>query len=185
MSPDLKPHDAARAPETGVQNLALSDSVSEMADRETRSRGLPFRGDLMREARKARGWKQRDAAEAIGVGLRGYQVWERAGRDARAEPGNIDKIAQVFEVPREELLAGDEPVAVLSEVERLRLVEVQLGDLAEEVRRARKQLTDQDAALNERLAALGSAIERLSADVAGQASRTRSKPGSSSTRANG
>jgi hypothetical protein len=69
----------------------------------------------------------------------------------------------VFDIPRETLLAEDAPVAVLSEVERLRLVEVQLGDLAKEIRRARKQLTDQDAALNRRLAALGSAIERLSA----------------------
>jgi hypothetical protein len=115
--------------------------------------------------------------------VRGYQKWERDGRIARTELNNFAKISQVFGIPREKLGRNPDPVAVLSEVERLELVEAQLMALAEEVRQARTQLREQDAAHTDRLEALGSAIARLSGAVADLASRTESAPGSASTRA--
>ena len=70
-----------------------------------RPRGIPIRGDILTQERERRGWTQAEAAEALGIHPRGYQKWEEKGPEARVDPENVTRIAEVFELPPARFLA--------------------------------------------------------------------------------
>ena len=95
-------------------------------------RGLPLRGRALRDLRLDRNLKQDKAAELLGVSLKTLGNWEASGRElgGQAEPANIAKLAQFYDVAQEDIIAdGHAPR------EPMRTTEEALAEIQQELLR--------------------------------------------------